>query len=93
MDTTNRLKLIAGKFSPPEARKVILDLIRSKINYHNLEAFSIKERYDNGDVSYSEQRIEELKEAGRHLEAIVNNASEKGVNLKVESFIDITFIE
>ncbi|MDE3185464.1 MAG: hypothetical protein KGM16_18790 [Bacteroidota bacterium] len=57
-----------------------------------MEAFSIKERF-NVDVSFSEQRIAELKEARGHLEDIINNALEKGLNLKVESFIRITFIE
>ena len=92
MDTKHNLKLIDGKFTPSEARKVILDLIGTKINFHTMEAFSIKERF-NGDVSYSEQRIAELKEARRHLEDIIKNASEKGQNLKVVSFIGITCIK
>lgn len=92
MDQIHNLKLIDGQFAPLEARKVISDLIGSKINYHTMEAFSIKERF-NIDVSFSEQRIAELKEARSHLEDIINNALEKGLNLKVESFIRITFIE
>ncbi|MDP4283676.1 MAG: hypothetical protein Q8891_04595 [Bacteroidota bacterium] len=92
MDQIHNLKLIEGQFAPLEARKVIFDLINSKINYHNLEAFSIKERF-NGNISYSEKRIEELKEVRRRLEDIVNDASERGLNLEVESFIKITLIE
>ena len=91
MDQIHNLKLIDGQFAPLEAQKVISDLIGSKINYHTMEAFSAKERF-NVDVSFSEQRIAELKEARSRLEDIINNASEKGLNLKVESFIRITFI-
>lgn len=57
-----------------------------------MQAFSIKERF-GGDVSFSEKRIEDLKETRRRLEEIINRASEKGLNLKVESFIEITLIE
>ena len=92
MEHKHSLKLIEGEFIPLEARKVIYDLISSKISYHRLEAFSIKERF-NGDISYSEKRIEELKDARRHLEEIITYSSEKGLNLKIESFITITFIE
>jgi hypothetical protein len=92
MDITQHLKLIDGKFTPPEARRVILDLIGSKINFHAVEAFSIRERF-NGDVSYSEKRIKELKEARTSLEAIINHALSKGLILKVKSLIEITLVE
>jgi hypothetical protein len=92
MDTIHSLKLIEGKFTPPEARKIIIDLISSKINYHAMEAFSERERF-NRDISYSEKRIAELKEARTSLENIIHYASEKGLNLKVESLIMIKFVE
>lgn len=88
----HNLKLIEGEFTPSEARKIILDLISRKINYHTIEAFSIKERF-NGDISYSEKRIIELKEASSYLEDILTDASEKKLNLKVNSFIEITLTE
>lgn len=92
MEKTHNLKLIEGEFTPLEARKVIFDLISSKISYHSLEAFSIKERF-NGDVSDSVKRIEELKDTRKRLEEIITYTSEKGLNLKIESAIEISFIE
>lgn len=92
MRKSHKLKLIDGTFTSSEAGKVLFDLISSKINYHAMQAFSIKERF-GGDVSFSEKRIEDLKETRRRLEEIINRASEKGLNLKVESFIEITLIE
>ncbi len=92
MDQIHNLKLIDGQFAPLDALKMISDLISSKINYHTMEAFSNKERF-NVDISFSEQRIAELKKARKDLENIINTASEKGCDLKVESFIGITFIE
>ena len=92
MDNKHSLKLIDGTFTPSEARKVMFDLINSKINYHNMEAFSIKERF-NGDTSYCEKRIKQLKETRRCLEEIINYTLEERVKLRVTSFINITFIE
>jgi len=92
MKIKHTLKLIDGNFIPSEARKVINDLLSSKINYHQLEAFSIKERF-NGDVSNSEKRITELKEARKILEEITAYANEKGLCLKIQGNIEITILE
>jgi len=92
MENKHNFKLIEGEFTPSEAGKVLFTLVNSKINYHNLEAFSIKERF-NGDVSHSERRIEELKSVNMSLTTIINFASEKGLHLKINSCIEITFIE
>lgn len=92
MKKKHSLKLIEGQFTPSETRNVLNDLISSKIRYHNLEAFSIKERF-NGDVSYSEKRVGELREVARQIEEIVHYTSEKGLNLIIESSIKIRFVK
>lgn len=92
MKNRHNLKLIDGKFKPAEAGKVLFDLISRKINHHQMEIFSNEERFGK-DLSNSKNRIEQLKELRRSLEEIINYTSEKGLNLKIESFIEITFIE
>lgn len=92
MENKHRLKLIEGKFMPSEAGKVLFDLISRKINYHNMEIFSNEERFGK-DLSASKSRIEELKESRRCLEEIITYTSAKGLNLKIESFIEIILIE
>ena len=92
MEKTHSLKLIEGQFTPSQTRNVLLDLISHKIRYHNLEALSIQERF-NGDISYSEKRIAELKQISILVEEIVRFASEEGLNLKIESFIQIELIK
>ena len=92
MENKHSLKLIEGVFTPLEAWKVVFDLISSKLSYHSLEVYSISERC-NGDVSYAEKRIAELKDARKRLEDIIAYTSEKGLKLEIESFINISFCE
>ena len=92
MENKHILKLIDGKFIPSEAREVLFDLISSKINYHQMEMFSNEERFGK-DESNSESRIEQLKDVRRRLKEIIDYTSKKGLSLKIESFIDITFIK
>ncbi len=89
LNNNNQFKLIDGNFKPKEAMSALLMLLNSKINYHSLEAFSIKERF-KGDVSHSEIRIEELKNTKTEIEALLNKANELGMNLKITSNIIIT---
>lgn len=86
------LKLIEGEFTPVQTRSVLHNLIGNKIQYHTKEAFSIKERL-NGDVSHSEKRVRELKEASAQVEEIVKYTSEKGFDLKIESVIVLRFVK
>ena len=92
MESKHILKLIDGEFKPSEAGNILLDLINYKINYHQMELFSNEERFSK-DLSNSKSRIEQLKKVRKCLEEIINYSSEKGMNVKIESFIDITFIE
>ena len=48
------VQLIEGKFIPEQAKEVLFDLIKSKIEYH-------KRHKLRGDIIYSEVRIVELE--------------------------------
>ena len=60
------IKLIEGKFSPEDAKEVLLELINHKINFHSLKNFSSEERFSQ-TIEGSKKRIEYLKEAKRKL--------------------------
>jgi len=92
MENKHKLKLIDGKFKPSEAGSILFELISRKISYHQMEIFSNEERFGK-DVSNSKKRIEQLKDVRKHLEEIIEYSSEKKLNLKIESFINITFIK
>lgn len=92
MENKHRLKLIDGEFLPSDAGKVLFELLKSKINYHQMEKFSNEERYGS-DLKNSMARVEQLKETVKKLEEIILYSSEKGINLKIESVIEITFLD
>lgn len=54
-------KLIDGKFTAAKAKKLLLELLSYKINYHQIEKFSNEERFGT-DGEHSAIRIKELKE-------------------------------
>jgi len=91
MQNNQRLKLIDGTFAPSEAGKILFELISRKINYHQMELFSNKERFSS-DFSNSVKRIEELKHTQNVLKKIIDHANEKQQKLQIDSFIEIKII-
>lgn len=62
----HRTKLIDGTFTIPAAKKLLLELLSYKINYHKIKQFSNKERFGI-DRDHSEKRIQELGKEKRAL--------------------------
>ncbi|MCP5559890.1 MAG: hypothetical protein H7A55_19235 [Verrucomicrobiaceae bacterium] len=83
------LKLIDGTFTPTEAGRVLLSLVKSKIDYHSLERLSNEERFGS-DHSHSEKRIQELEELNRELKELLKTAANTNHNLKVNGWFEIT---
>lgn len=88
MEESFKFKLIEGNFTPPEAGKVLFNLINSKIGYHQLEKFGIQER-TNGDVSRAEGRINALKTVNKELLSFLNEANDKGMEFSIKSIVTI----
>jgi len=85
-------KLIDGIFSASDATRILLEIINNKINYHQLQVFSIKERF-NGDVSHSEKRIKELTKIGKSLRKSLSAAEKKGHRVEIHCPIEIKVIK
>lgn len=83
-----KLQLINGEFNPDDAKNIILSLINSKIQYHQLEIFSMQERYGI-EATHSINRIEELKLTTRDVKEIIKEAESLGLKLKVTSIVEI----
>jgi len=88
----NNYKLIDGAFSAGDATRILLDIINNKINYHHLQVFSIKERF-NGDVSHSEKRIKELTKLGKSIKKTLATAEKKGLRVEIHCPIEIKVVE
>jgi len=84
-------KLISGEFNTKEAREILLNLIDSKIKFHNLKSFSTEERFGSKDAS-SMKRLAELKELRAEiLRLLINNEGGDFV-YKISSTIKIEMI-
>ena len=88
---TNELnfKLIDGVFQPKEAQKLLFELINTKINFHNLDAFSNYIRF-NTTLSNAESRTQELKNSLEEIILLVQTAKEQNLELEIHSNISIS---
>lgn len=83
------LKLIDTKFTPEEAKEVLLTLINNKIQFHSTKNFSSEIRTGLSEEN-SRQRIDELEEAKKEIIALTEKAKEMNILLDVESSIHIS---
>lgn len=84
-------KLIDGEFSPDDAKKVLLSILNSKINFHNLLSFSNHIRFNN-DINTSKNRIEELNNTKTAIIEFIDKATKDNLSLKIKSNITIELI-
>ena len=87
----NEYKLVNGEFSAEDAQKIIMSLINSKIDFHNLFAFSNHIRY-NKDVNESKKRIEELSSTKDEIIELIKKGSQDSHNFRIKSSIIIELI-
>jgi len=92
MKIKNDFTLIDGKFNPEGAAKVLFALVNSKINYHNLEAFSNHERHGS-DVTKAEKRIKQLQVVNSQIKKAIEYAVKHNLDVELNGTINIKFIE
>lgn len=88
MKKIETVELVKGSFTPQEAREVLLQLLNSKINFHNLKNWSSRETFGKPDAN-SEQRINYLEESRKKVEIIVSKAIDEQRNIIINSSIEI----
>jgi hypothetical protein len=87
-----RVKLVDGLFSVPEAKEVLIDLVSSKINFHNLKIISTEERFGIRDTK-SELRLAELKELRLNLLDLFEDLKESEKNIRINGIIRFEVVE
>ncbi len=92
MEKSTHFKLVKGTFSPSESKEILLQLINSKIKFHQVEAFSLKER-NSGITEYHVERIEELEQEKQKLIAYLIEATAHHKNLKLDGTILINSVD
>ena len=91
MNDPQQFQLIDGTFTPNEAARVLFSLVKSKMDYHSIERFSNEERFGS-DPSHSEKRLHDLAKLNSALKEIFASAAGTKQNLKINGWIEITFV-
>lgn len=85
---TQELKLIAGTFTAPEARDILLHFLSKKISFHEMQNLRHFEKCGRSD-EHSQCRLQELKETRKNLLGILEEAENIGSSLSIESKLDL----
>lgn len=83
ISTQEKSHLIKGTFSAADARKILLEMVQNKINFHNRQIHIIQEQ-TGGDTSYSENRIDELYAITEKIKELLVEAESKNRKIRIE---------
>ena len=85
-----KIQLIKGEFSPPEAAQIIMNLIDEKINFHKIQRLQLWEDNHKCKTDQLDKRIEELKKEKATAREFINSIRSPGQSLKINGVIEIT---
>lgn len=85
------ITFIEGHFSPAEAADVLLSLLNDKIKFHTVKSLNLRETEKESDCG-SVERINRLREAKKRVEELVVLAHKNGMELKIDSNIEINLV-
>ena len=86
------IALIKGQYSPAEAADLLLSLLNDKIKFHSVKALNLRQDEVNSEIS-SQDKIKNLKEAKKVVELLVLKAHKNGLELDINSTIEIKLID
>jgi hypothetical protein len=90
METTKKISLIEGSYTPSEAKEVLLDLYNKNINFNKVKNFSSQIRFGEDD-ELAVERIENLTKAVNYLTQLLKDAQAENKNLVIKSVIEIAY--
>lgn len=90
MKVFKELKLIAGHFSPEEAREILMNIFLSKIRFHQNKNLSSEERFGIEDPT-ALKRIPELEGSMGIISKIIEDAKQNNETLEITSEVTISF--
>lgn len=91
MTNNQTIKLLDATLVPEEAKSILLDLINSKINFLNRDAFSKHIRFSQ-DINHAETRTAELRQAINNLLPLLDTASDQNYEIRVKGSIDLELV-
>lgn len=87
-----KINLINGQFTVIEAKEVLLDHLNKSINYNKIQNFSSQVRFGVDDDKALE-RIQFLNEQADFLSIILKEAHKNNKTLKINSFLEIEYVD
>lgn len=90
METTKKINLIEGNYTPSEAKEMLLDLYNKNINFNKVKNFSSQIRFGIEDKT-AEENIENLTKAVNYINQLVKDAQAENKNLAIKSVIEIAY--
>jgi uncharacterized linocin/CFP29 family protein len=88
METTTKLVLMDGAFTPDDAQEILLKFIVAKINYNKIKNLSHQVHY-NCEDPVAAKRTEDLYKSKAIVEDLIREAREKNIDLNIKSDITI----
>lgn len=88
MKPKEKQPLIAGRFEPTDAKKVLISLFESKINFHDVSAFSIAERTGKKSPLHI-KRSNELKKSLKQVLRTIDLAAKQNMLLDITCDVNI----
>lgn len=93
VDANLNISLIDGEFSVKDAKEILFSMLDKKINFHVLQRLMKTEGDHNASCSDDTSRIDSLKKSRVDVEALLNEISNSGYELEINSTIDIKVIK
>lgn len=88
MKANTELTLVDGNFTPNEAQEALISLFTSKIQFHQMQNLSSKERLGVEDER-AKKRIPELLESKRVISEIIQEANDKNMKVIITATVNI----
>ena len=92
MKKNEKLSFIEGIFDPKDAEEILISILSSKIQFHQMRTFSSLERFGKEDEN-SLNRISELKKSINKLHQLITKAEQSNKQLVITSHINIQIKE
>lgn len=86
---TTNYRLIDGVFSTDDARNILMTLINNKIQFHEQDNWSRKERFGDSHTAGS-RRVDELMQSRLDLATLIDQAQAEGERLSINCTIEVT---
>lgn len=89
-NAVQKIQLVKGEFTPPEASHIVMSLIDEKINFHKIQRLQIWEGNHKCKTGQLDGRIAELEKEKETARAFINKMRGLGKKLKINGVLEIT---